>query len=359
MRVTLQSQDLVDALKNSAVARSTTLPALTHVLLRTEGKELVVEATDLVTRTVISIPAEILEPGEALLPAERLAAAADGSSPVTVDDAGRLTSGRSRFNLMSMQPEDFPREDAQDFRPLQIDPAALCAAIRESSYAPNDSAPQVACRAIALQTGYVFATNGYVAVRLAINYEGPCVLLPVTQIPRLKGLLNESAQVSVANVRGNRAGLFRVQSGAHMATVVCVDTPPIDFGRHFSGVDFGGPSIAIKRKELLTAVRRFAPFVTVYAKGDTGVVLARDGERLAITNGADATNSDDVTDLVQQAKGGEFRVGLSHRYLIGLLDAIADDVVEFYPHQTKPALFMPIGGDVDAVAHLIAPQAIK
>lgn len=359
MRIAVDSNDLIDALKNSAVARTSTMAVLSHVLLRATANELVIEATDLSARTCIVVAAEITEPGEVVLPALRLSAAADGGGTVTIHGDGRVVRGRSRFHLGVIPAADFPREQAADFEAVTTDPEALARTLAQAAYAPEDGDVRAFCRALVIEPGQVSGGNGHKVVRLAVDYNGPTIMLPVAMLPRLKGLLHKDSVLSVSNVREGRAGAFRVKSGNHTVSIVCIDSAPFNVKPIVDAVSIQGPAITIKRRELLDAVRRFAPFVTTYAKGDKGFVFSRADGAITISDCADPSNVDDVSHLAEKADG-EFRVGISHRYAVDVLSALDSDLIEIYPaaHE-RAALFMPQGGDIAGGAHLIAPQAIK
>lgn len=356
MHVTTDSKDLIDALKASAYAGKTTMPVLQHVLLRAQGDEILVEATDLEARTAIAIPAQVQEPGSALLPADKLSAAAAGDGTVDIRADGRVTRGRSRFQLAALDAADFPEgQGAERFEPVQADAIELGAAIQQAGYAADEGDPRPACKGVVVRNGYVDSTDGKRMSRIAVDYAGPTILIPSKQLPRLRGLLGAGAELSVANVHSGRAGLLRITSGTHTLILTCIDAQPLGVDAVIGSVDIGGTGITVRRKPLLDAVRRFAPFVNVFAKGERGLVLVMEKGQLSVRESVDGLNSEDVTGAVEKAGSGDFIAGLSNRYLSDVLGAIDDDLVDIYLDK-RICTFLPQGGDISGVAHLVATQ---
>ena len=127
MRVTVERAQLVKCLTHvhRVVERRNTIPILSNVLLRAEGGELKLKATDLDIEISESIPAMVEETGATTVPAHilhdivrklpdgaqvELATRPDGA---TLD----LKSGRSKFALQ-MLPDDMPPEHYPDGAPL-------------------------------------------------------------------------------------------------------------------------------------------------------------------------------------------------------------------------------------------------
>jgi DNA polymerase-3 subunit beta len=125
MKVTVERAQLVKSLTHvhRVVERRNTIPILSNVLLRAEGGELKLKATDLDIEISEAIPAVVSEPGATTVPAHmihdivrklpdgaqvELATRADGA---TLD----IRSGRSKFSLQMLPESDFPDLTAGTF----------------------------------------------------------------------------------------------------------------------------------------------------------------------------------------------------------------------------------------------------
>ena len=118
MKVTVEQSALLKALGHvhRVVERRNTIPILGNVLLRAEGRELALKATDLDLDIVELIGAEVFQPGTTTVPAHVLydivRKLADGAQ-VSLEQDGQagqviLRSGRSRFSLQTLPETDFP-----------------------------------------------------------------------------------------------------------------------------------------------------------------------------------------------------------------------------------------------------------
>ncbi|TBW39190.1 DNA polymerase III subunit beta [Siculibacillus lacustris] len=134
MRVTVERAQLVKSLAHvhRVVERRNTIPILSNVLIRAEGGELKLKATDLDIEISESVPAMVEEPGATTVPAHmihdivrklpdgaqvELATRPDGA---TLD----IRSGRSKFALQILPESDFPDLTAGTFSHSFTLPAA-------------------------------------------------------------------------------------------------------------------------------------------------------------------------------------------------------------------------------------------
>lgn len=117
MKFTIERAALLKALNHvtSVVEKRTTIPILTHVLLRAEEDELQLKATDLDIEIVETVKAETTAPGGATVSAHMLydivRKLPEGATiGLSNDDEGRLllSAGRSRFSLPSLPAAEFP-----------------------------------------------------------------------------------------------------------------------------------------------------------------------------------------------------------------------------------------------------------
>ena len=182
MKTTVKREELLDPLQKviGAVERKQTLPILGHVLLQSNNGKTALTATDL----EIELTARLnkIDGGDdfaTTLPARKLldiVKALPEQSDITLiseDGKIRITAGRSRFTLGSLQAGDFPRVD--DINPTStfklpqrvlkklIDKTAFAMALQDVRYYLNGMLVELGTSGIRL-----VATDGH---RLALSEE--------------------------------------------------------------------------------------------------------------------------------------------------------------------------------------------
>ena len=125
MRVTLERSILLKALSHvhRVVERRNTIPILSNVLLKADGDELHLKATDLDLEVFEKAPSKVEQAGATTVPAHMLfdivRKLPDGSEVMlATDQEGKLlniTSGRARFSLQMLPDSEFPDITAGDF----------------------------------------------------------------------------------------------------------------------------------------------------------------------------------------------------------------------------------------------------
>jgi len=118
MRVTIERAALLKALNHvqSVVERRNTIPILSNVLVQASAGAIKLTATDLDVEVIESVPADVAQDGATTVPAHMMydivRKLPDGSQLEIEQgpDEGRLAifTGRSRFSLQALPPEDFP-----------------------------------------------------------------------------------------------------------------------------------------------------------------------------------------------------------------------------------------------------------
>ncbi len=134
MRVTIERAALLKALNHvqSVVERRNTIPILSNVLLQASAGAIKLTATDLDLEIIESVPADVAQDGATTVPAHMMydivRKLPDGSQLEIEQgpDEGRLAifTGRSRFSLQALPPEDFPDLASGDLSHQFVMPAA-------------------------------------------------------------------------------------------------------------------------------------------------------------------------------------------------------------------------------------------
>jgi len=352
MRVTAAAADLSAALKHSVAARTTPMPVLQHALLTTGSDVLHLETSDTEIYMRHTIPAVVHEAGSICLTDALLRTIASGGGDVILRDTGKVTRGRSHFTVPALAANEFPALDNVEFTPLPIDPVALRDALQAIDYAYEDGDVRPFVRAVHIEAGRVWGTNGHQLGRISLDYQGPAIRVPGAQLKRLSGALVEGARV-LGEVRStSQVGMLRVESGTTQITVFCTDAVPPDCETIIPHLGKRG-CVRAHRRELADAVRRMIPFLANrnHKAPVITVFQSPDGLEIKDTGGT----SSEYLGIEAQAVVDTLHMGIDAGYLLAALGAVPGDTVELYLHPTFPAVILPDGGDVARIAHVIMP----
>jgi DNA polymerase-3 subunit beta len=146
MQITIERNALLKALAHvtGVVERRSTIPILSNVLLRAEGADLTLTATDLDIEVVERVPAMVSSPGgttiQALILHDIVRKLPDGSQLELSrsGDTGQMSirSGKARFALQALAPDDFPSVEASDLsHAFEIEAKDLKRLIEKSQFA--------------------------------------------------------------------------------------------------------------------------------------------------------------------------------------------------------------------------------
>lgn len=124
MKISVERGHFLSALShgNSVVAKKTTIPILSHVLLQAKDGTLTMTTTDMDLALVETLPAVVEQPGAATISSQMLfdivRKLPDGVMiELTLNpenDQINLTAGKSRFNLSTLPAEQFPKLTQDD-----------------------------------------------------------------------------------------------------------------------------------------------------------------------------------------------------------------------------------------------------
>lgn len=119
MQLSIKREDLLKPLQQiiGAVERRQTMPALSNLLIRGSDQNLSITATDLEVELVASLDMEIEDNGATTIPARKLldiCRSLPEQAKIAINSSNekiKVSSGRSRFTLATLPPEDFPTID--------------------------------------------------------------------------------------------------------------------------------------------------------------------------------------------------------------------------------------------------------
>jgi DNA polymerase III subunit beta len=344
MKLTIERAALLRALSHvqSVVERRTTIPILSNVLLRAEGGQLALSATDMDLEIVERVPASIARDGLTTAPAHTLydivRKLREGAQVEVETPGGRnelaLRSGRSTFTLACLPPEDYPVMAAGDLphhfvltsgelRSL-IDRTRFAISTEETRYylngiylhaTKNNEVPVV--RAV--------ATDGHRLARVEMTApEGaagmPGIIIPRKAVLELRKLVeegDEEVQIGLSETK------VRCAVGAAALTSKLIDGTFPDYDRV---IPAGNDKILeVDCKAFAEAVDRVS---TISTERSRAVKLAIDRGNL-IVSATSPENGSAVEELEVRYQSTPLEIGFNSRYLLDITDQIAGEYVQF------------------------------
>jgi DNA polymerase-3 subunit beta len=182
----------------TALPSRTTLPVLNTVLIETRKGEIALRCSDLDRTVDTTVAAVVTGEGSALLPAKRLleiigALASTAVVQIHVDGRkAKITAGRSKFELVGMSVEEYPKIAVDAIKGWATFAAAeFCDAIqRVSTHAANEmSRPQMSSVLLDIEKDatHVVGLDGFHLARVALGADanvGPSPLVGQFLLPR-------------------------------------------------------------------------------------------------------------------------------------------------------------------------------
>jgi DNA polymerase-3 subunit beta len=143
MKITCSRKDLFEGVQTAAraVSSRSSLPILSHLLIRAQDNSLRLAATDLEIGVECSVPAKIEEEGSLTVPAkiisEVISTLPDNDVTLSVDENNRvsLKCGTSDYQILGLPPEEFPMlPEVKDDMSFTIEKADLRSAIERTLF---------------------------------------------------------------------------------------------------------------------------------------------------------------------------------------------------------------------------------
>ncbi|MEW6325553.1 MAG: DNA polymerase III subunit beta [Nitrospirota bacterium] len=172
MQITMKREALLRALQRvqGVVERRNTMPILSHALIDAKGAGVTVFATDLEIGLKGQYEATVEEPGQLAVAARKLyeivrELPSEEVRLLSADQKSvRLEAGKSRFQIMTLPPEEFPSLPVSDAAvELAVDGAAMGELIRKTVFAVGENDARYVLNGTLLTT---VAAGGKTALRL-------------------------------------------------------------------------------------------------------------------------------------------------------------------------------------------------
>jgi len=340
MKITIAKDQIINGLQavQNVVGSRTTLPILSNVLLRAEGKSLELTATDLDVTVVCGVEAVVEQPGATTVPVKKLfGIIRELSNPdleIEVDDkhTTSLRSGASFYKLNGLSADEFPplpkfTEDKKVALPQE----KVRSMMKKTSFAISTDESRYVLNGIFLSLKEhkmtMVATDGR---RLALVDEEVDVteasqgefIIPAKAVNELNRLLSDKGEIEIRYSENQAAFNLKDEKGSSILII----TKLIEGNYpNYRQVIPGEPKerIALQREEFLHALKR-AEIMT--SEKSNSVKLAFGKNNLAIT-----ANSPEVGEaresLAINYKGKEMAIAFNPKYVIDPLNALSNDEV--------------------------------
>lgn len=334
MKLQVGRNELLSALSAviGVVERRQTLPVLSNFLLELKDDELIVTGTDLEIELEARARVQNLSPGRATVPARKLFDICRGlpeGAEISLDASGdkaQLKSGRSRYSLSCVKPDEFPALGRvvegktltiprQQLRGL-IERTQFAMAQQDVRYYLNGTLFEVDAQRVRM-----VATDGHrlalseVAVETGIS-ERLQVIVPRKAVLELQRLLDASDEPATVRISATQ---IEVDIDVVRLTTKLIDGRFPDYERVVP--DSGDKKLQADRELVKRALARTAILSNEKFRG---VRLTVEGNKLSLqTHNPEHEEADE--DLEVGYEGGPIEIGFNVNYLLDALGALSGE----------------------------------
>lgn len=297
MKFTATVGELLRALNlvGTVVSTKTTIPILTHVLIKAmPDNRVTVVGTDLERECSADAPAEVEEIGAVALPGDILKGVVSrlpkaGNMTISLDQAkGRVSiiSGRGKFALHYLEPEDFPEAKTAEGAPFEIEAKKLLAILEATvGTVATESNRYYLCGVyLHVKDGALVAASNdsYRMCRrttdLPVGAESlPGIIIPTAAVTTMMTLL-EDCEHSVS-MWVTRSRIWLKTKHAEFSTALINGQYP-DYERAIP--PFNGAAATVSGADLAAAVERAAATLPEAKAVGAGLTVTPDGLEIKV-----------------------------------------------------------------------------
>lgn len=333
MKILIERSDALAALSRvtGVVAKNGNVPILNNVLIVADGGRVTFRATDLDIEVTATAVANVIAPGSTTVDAGKLREVVASASPgaeismeLAEGDDPRLAvkSGRSRFRLPVLSPDDFPsipdeKWDASFTVPAEI----LSDALKRTVFAAGSDMAMPSLHGVFLEIigkDMVFvATNRYRVSRIMTtapkgSEKTPSVILPSKFVGQVVKMAGETGDIAVSVAKNK----VRVTDSSGSLVGKTIDYDYVDYKRL---IPSDHELVARINVQSLTAAARRAAIAGDTDKNGTGVRLSFSKGTLAVTGRNPDGEAMDEIEI--DYDGPEIDIGAGYQYIV---DALAN-----------------------------------
>ena len=315
------------------VERKTTIPVLSHILLRAEGDQFRLAATDLDVSLTSSVTGDVIADGAMAIPAKKfmeIIRAVVGDEVHLVEEEPQwltIRAGRSRFKIHGMKADDFPSLPAVDEEfGIEIPFDRMRAMISRVLFAvsADESRFQLNGALLKLKQGSVemVATDGY---RLALVETGLSGEAHEDQVLVPRKALQELLRFEGGDTLGYHRGEHHLSFRLGRRELICriLEGTFPDYERVIARDN--DKDVVFDRRQLGDAVQRVALLTGDRARA---VKLEFVSQQMSVST-ANPDLGEAMEEVPCEYEGPEFRLGVNPDFLRDFLSAVDTDRVRF------------------------------
>jgi DNA polymerase-3 subunit beta len=366
MKFSIQREELLKPLQDvcGVVERRQTLPILSHVLIRLDGKNLSLTATDLEVEMVAHTALETADAGEVTLPARKLLdickALPEGSKlNFSIEqDKATLKAGRSRFTLATLPAGDFPGvESIKDALAFSLTQKQLKNLIEHTAFAMAQQDVRYFLNGMLLElteaSVRAVATDGH---RLAMSdtkadisvQEPRQAIVPRKGIMELSRLLEDNTDAASIQLGSNH---IQIELPDLSFTSKLIDGKFPDYQRV---IPEGGDKIVLADSgQLLQALTRASILSNEKYRGVRLIVTENNLQVLA--NNPEQEEAEEELEVNYQGEAVE--IGFNVSYLMDAIHAITTEKVKMILTDPNSSALIQAEGD-DSCRYVVMPMRL-
>jgi DNA polymerase-3 subunit beta len=337
----------------ATIPTKTTLPVLSNILLEAREGTLSLSGTDLDISVSVSLQAEVEEEGSLTVPARKFAEITRElpDAPVHIAASGVeivIESGKSRFKLFGLPPEEFPSFPDVDFgESWKMQAEDLHGLIGRTSFAASTEESRPILNGVLWQlrpgSAAMVATNGHRLAKMVVPLEAPGapeadLIVPPKALQQVERLVKREGQVEVARAKNHLA--FRTPERVVFTRLI--EGPYPNYEQVIPSDN--DKAATASRDSLAAAIRRMA----VVASDQTHRV------RMSFSAGhlGFRVQTPDLGEAEEEMPvdydGEDLEIGFNANYLLEVLRYMPDeDVVMRFKAPERAATFLPASGSPD------------
>ncbi len=326
-----------------------------HALLDARDGKLTVTTTDTRVLVARSILARFADAWTATADFAAMKAALNGLEGevelAAVDGRVRLSQGRRRFLLDSLDPSGFPIPPAERTSPVQVDPVALREALARVGYAATEGHEKPFFNGVLLAPDAVVGSDGYrIAIVPMTGFEHEHIL-PTPAIKLCTAAMESGALILAG------AGEIAVETDEAQVRMRLLAAKYTDLWRGLKKPQEFAAAFRFDASAMAATIGRLQPFCTKFG---TVIIEAEDGA-LRVLPDVSAAETVDIVEGERTRGEGEMRVAFDARYLLDVLRQAHGDAITWRHNGPFEVQVFTFGADEKPRAdiHYLFPRVIS